>query len=429
MGLDNGVRDAMKVGGNTAVIARISVGLVGLIGIGCGGCQATLVDWFSPTYSAPDLGATGGGSPPLSPTAGGAFKWVPQVGGFHRPTDVQFLPGSSSEALVSDKRGDLWKVDLNTKNSEKIHSFPVNKTSEMGLLGLAFHPRYPVDNRLFVQRSPKGVSQTLVSSFRLDWRRGKLSDERGVLRLEQPYPNHNGGQLQFGPDGMLYIGLGDGGWRGDKAGNGQNKKTLLGAMLRLDIDDVPAGSGYRIPPDNPFVHDPSARPELFAIGLRNPWRFAFAADGRLIVADVGQDAFEEVSVVPAGANMGWPITEGGACFSPSSGCKTAGLTPPFVTYGRTMGTSITGGVVVRGSELPGLSGRYLYADFTSGRLWSVALPQAGEAVTPTLHGRFSRLISAFGQAADGAIYAVDFARGELLRLHPASARGSSPPQR
>jgi glucose/arabinose dehydrogenase len=411
------------------MIGRGSLALVLLVPLGCSGCRATLVDWFTPTYEAPDVGPAAAPSAAKKEASGAALsielELHIELAGFHQPTDLQFLPGSSIEGLVSDKRGDLWRINLKTKSTEKIHSFSVNKTSEMGLLGLAFHPRFPADDRLFVQRNPKGESLTLVSSFRLDWRRGELRDERTILRVEQPYPNHNGGQLAFAPDGMLFVGLGDGGWRDDKARNGQNKKTLLGAMLRLDVDRPSPGRGYSIPSDNPFVGDSSARPELFATGLRNPWRFAFSPRGRLIVADVGQDAFEEVSEVASGANMGWPIVEGDTCFEPASGCKKAGLTAPFATYGRSMGTSITGGVVARGPQLPGLAGRYLYADFTSGRLWSAALPDGNENVAPVLHGRFSRLISAFGQAADGAVFVLDFASGELLRLRVVRPRGSS----
>ena len=183
------------------------------------------------------------------------------------------------------------------------------------------------------------------------------SSEVVVLEVEQPYGNHNGGQIEFGPDGFLYVALGDGGSSGDPMGSGQDTGTLLGAILRLDVSGASADAGYAIPPDNPFLGIPGARGEIWAYGLRNPWRFSFdQATGRLWAADVGQNAYEEINVVKRGGNYGWTIMEGLHCFSPRQGCDTSGLELPVAEYGRSEGCSVTGGHVYDGGDIPGLQG-------------------------------------------------------------------------
>jgi glucose/arabinose dehydrogenase len=239
---------------------------------------------------------------------------------------------------------------------------------------------------------------------------------RVLLEIEQPYPNHDGGHIAFGPDGYLYVGTGDGGSRADPLGAGQDLSTLLGKMLRIDVNAQP---GHAVPADNPFTRVAGARPEIWAYGLRNPWRFTFDPLDRLIVADVGQDLYEEVNLVAAGDNLGWSIREASHCFSPPEGCAREGLVDPIFEYGRDAGNSISGGHVYLGEKLPWLKGKYVLADYVSGRVWALTLPGAAGAAEAEMLGRFPHAFSAFGRDADGELYALDFVGGSVLRLVPA----------
>lgn len=297
-------------------------------------------------------------------------------------------------------------------------SVPVRTRSEQGLLGVAFHPKFAQNGRLFLDYTPKdGEPRTRVAEWRVD--PSTLAGPREdhvVLEVPQPYPNHNAGQLQFGPDGFLYVGLGDGGYADDPHGHGQNLNTLLGTMLRLDVDGQ---APYAVPPDNPFVGRADARPEIWAYGLRNPWRYAFAPDGRLVVGDVGQNLYEEVTIVGRGENHGWNLREAEHCFPPKRECTQGTLVDPVWSYDRKGGASITGGVVYLGKALPALHGKYIFGDFASGRVWALTLPPAGAptratAVEPL--GRWPITISAFGRDPAGEVYATDFGGGQLLKL-------------
>ena len=395
--------------------------------VACSGCKASLVSLFTPEYKPPKVNKA-----PAQPRSVIAeqprlprIDLDPVMTGFSQPTDLQFEPKSSTRALVLEKEGQLWWLDLAKSQRAKGMKFEVISDSEMGLLGAAFHPRFPMDARLFLNRNIKldGKSLTRIASFKVRPNSRVLSDEQVLLEVVQPYPNHNAGQLAFGDDGYLYIGLGDGGWRDDPAGHGQNLGTLLGTILRIDVDQVPDSKPYSIPKDNPFVAHPHARPEIFAYGLRNPWRFSFAPDGRLIVADVGQDQWEEVSFAPAGANLGWKVMEGSHCFEPETDCKKEAMQLPFAEYGRTLGKSITGGFVYQGSLIPALKNSYIFADFLSGHIWGLPLPAATKG-PQEIHqlGQFPRLISSFGRAANGEVFALDFAKGELLKIVAAPGR-------
>lgn len=249
------------------------------------------------------------------------------------------------------------------------------------------------------------------------------SSARLILAVDQPFNNHNGGQVAFGPDGMLYVGLGDGGGGGDPLGSGQDLSTLLGSILRLDVD---GGDPFAIPPDNPHVGDPNARDEIWASGLRNPWRFSFDRQtGDLYVADVGQDEVEEVDVQPAvspgGENYGWNTMEGSRCFL-SANCDTSGLTLPSLEYlhNASGGCSITGGYVYRGSRIPALVGRYLYGDFCSRFVRSFLYD--GSAATDRLDHSTALVpgggISSFGEDAKGEIYVLTI-EGGVFRIAPA----------
>jgi glucose/arabinose dehydrogenase len=225
---------------------------------------------------------------------------------------------------------------------------------------------YTTDNPLRSVVSRFSVSQT-------DKNRADVNSEQVLLQVDQPFPNHNGGQISFGPDGYLYIGLGDGGGAGDPLGNGQNRSTLLGKILRIDVNSASGSLNYSIPRDNPFVgNNQGFREEIYAYGLRNPWRFNFdSVTGRLWVGDVGQDRIEEIDIVKSGSNYGWNIMEGSLCYSPPSGCNQTGLAPPIWEYTHATGYSVTGGFVYRGAAFPELVGAYVFGDYGSGRIWAL----------------------------------------------------------
>ncbi len=299
----------------------------------------------------------------------------------------------------------------------------VSTGNEQGLLGLAFDPAYATSGR-FVVHYTDLAGNTVVSLFHVsagDADQADSTSETVVLTAEQPFANHNGGQILFGPGGMLYLGLGDGGSGGDPGGRGQSVADLLGGILRIDVG---SGTGYTVPPDNPFIGQAGARPEIWSYGLRNPWRFTFdPAIGDLYVADVGQNAWEEVDVVPAaagagrGANFGWNVTEGSHCYSTSS-CDRTGLVPPVLEYSHDEGCSITGGFVYRGAAIPDLQGHYFYADYCRGWVRSFRF-QDGQAVDQQ---QWSALapggpIPSFGQDAAGELYILT-AGGQVFRIVP-----------
>jgi glucose/arabinose dehydrogenase len=295
----------------------------------------------------------------------------------------------------------------------------VNSGGERGLLSMVFHPDFGRSRRVYVDYTRRRLLklETVISEFTLapGAMRVDAATERILLTIDQPYPNHNGGQLAFGPDGKLYIGMGDGGSANDPHDNGQRLDTLLGKILRIDVDAEPP---YGIPRDNPFVDRRGVRPEIWAYGLRNPWRFSFdAATGRLWAADVGQDSREEIDVIERGKNYGWRITEGTLCTpGVSRSCSTGGLEPPVSEYGREEGVSVTGGFVYRGAAIRDLCGVYLHADYGSGRVWGLRVD--GQRVTERrqLVGGGGRW-SSFGEDASRELYIVDH-RGGIYRIVP-----------
>jgi len=290
---------------------------------------------------------------------------------------------------------------------------------EMGLLSVAFHPDYAENGRLFVNYTrDDGRLETVVAEYRVsadDPDRADRASERVLLRIPQPYRNHNGGQLAFGPDGLLYVGMGDGGAANDPHGHGQDVTTLLGALLRVDVDaggDAP----YGIPPDNPFADGGEGRPELFAWGLRNPWRFSFdPATGRLFAADVGQNRYEEVHLVERGDDCGWDTMEGRHCFEPRRGCDRQGLDVPIAEYGHGEGQSITGGFVYRGPRVPALEGTYVFADYYPGPFWRLVEDDGGGWTREAI-GRHEFLLSSFGRDEAGEVYVLDHGAGRVLRI-------------
>ena len=290
--------------------------------------------------------------------------------------------------------------------------------NEEGLLGLAFDPAYTDNGYFYVYYSAADPRRSVISRFSVsssDPNRADRSSELVVLEVEQPYSNHNGGHLAFGPDGMLYVGLGDGGAAGDPQDNGQDLSTLLGIILRIDVSRLDAVGGYAIPKDNPFAGSGgNAREEIWAYGLRNPWRFSFDREtGDLWAADVGQDRYEEVDIIRPGLNYGRNVMEGTHCFRQEN-CDARGLEMPITEYDHGDGCSVTGGHVYRGERLPTLYGAYVYGDFCSGKIW--ALRVDGRVVTEEMEIADTDLsISSFGEDAPGEAYVLTF-EGGIYRL-------------
>ena len=346
------------------------------------------------------------------------------VGGLDTPVGIANAGDGSGRLFILEKVGRIRVVRAGNLEptpfldiSDRVRS----TDNEQGLLGLAFHLRFAENGFFFVNYTDR-QGDTVVARFSVsaDPAQADPNSEMLVLTVDQPASNHNGGHLAFGPDGALYIGLGDGGGAGDRYGNGQNVRTLLGAMLRIDVDH---GQPYAIPADNPFVDSPNARGELWAIGLRNPWRYSFDRQtGDLYIADVGQNMYEEVDVQPAGdpggQNYGWPIMEGLHCFPADQPCEQTGLTLPVWDYDHTQGCSVTGGYVYRGQEFPVLTGIYLFGDYCSGLIWGLSRAGSGESTGWRVAqvAQADVQLSAFGEDEAGELYLLDMGRGELFKI-------------
>jgi glucose/arabinose dehydrogenase len=292
-----------------------------------------------------------------------------------------------------------------------------SRFDEQGLLSVAFHPRFSENGYFYVNYTDRN-GDTLIERYAIssDPDVADAASRALILAIPQPAPNHNGGMMQFGPDGHLYVGMGDGGGAGDQFRNAQNMQALLGKMLRIDIDSA---FPYSIPPDNPFVGPGETREEIWAYGLRNPWRFSFdRASGELYIADVGQFAIEEIHLQPAGRggqNYGWPIMEGSQCYPERRACDTSGLDLPIAHYDHSLGCSITGGYVYRGTAYPPARGGYFFADFCSGRIWSLHKGADGAwQQTQMLDTPLG--ISSFGEDEAGELYVVSLEPGGLHRL-------------
>jgi glucose/arabinose dehydrogenase len=305
-----------------------------------------------------------------------SVKLLKIADGLHSPVSAVFAPDGSM--LIVEQTGQIRLIKDNSLVEKPIYDMQ-NKLvklsgayDERGLLGIALHPNFSQNKKLYLYYSaPSDVKgsdhQSIISEFKLINNSFQVdaASERVLLSVQQPESNHNGGELKFGPDGFLYIGLGDGGGAGDKhgtIGNGQDLNTFLGKILRIDVN---TDATYIVPQDNPFVSVKDAKPEIWAYGLRNPWRFSFdKKSAKLFVADVGQNKFEEVNIVEKGGNYGWKIIEASHCYDPESNCKTEGLKLPIHEYEHKDGISITGGYVYNGSAIPMLKGKYIFADWT-----------------------------------------------------------------
>ena len=353
--------------------------------------------------------------------AQGASGWpqlVPElrVAGLDLPVHVTHAGDGSGRLFVVEQRGRVRLVENGVLQPTPFLDITarVGCCGERGLLSVAFPPGFAT-KRLFYVNYTDRTGSTVVARYRVsdDPDLADPGSEQVVLTVSQPFANHNGGQLAFGPDGYLYVGMGDGGGAGDPQDNGQRRDTLLGKLLRLDVESgqVP----YAVPTDNPFRAGAGWRPEIWALGLRNPWRFSFdRSTGDLWIADVGQSSYEEVNFQPAGdpggRNYGWRVMEGAHCSNPDP-CTSAGLTLPVAEYGRADGCSVTGGHVYRGARWPRMQGVYLYGDYCSGRIWGVR--RNGPAFENALLFDSPFTITTFGEGEDGSVYVADYTRGEL----------------
>ena len=342
----------------------------------------------------------------LSPVASG---FASAIGVSSAPGDARlFVIQQTGQVVIvsGGKRGGIF-LDISTR---------LSCCGERGLLGLAFHPEYTTNGRFFVRyTTPAGdvrVSEFHVST---DPNRADATSEKVIITIPHPsFANHNGGRIEFGPDGYLYIGTGDGGSGGDPNNHGQALNTLLGKLLRIDVDHAAGGLAYAIPDDNPFVGQAGKRGEIWSYGLRNPYTFSFDRETHdLWIADVGQDAYEEVDLATAaggggrGVNYGWSVMEGNHCYKPATGCDATGMAPPLAEYahgsGDAIGCAIIGGYVYRGSAHPQLSGRYFFGDYCSGRIWDVAAAGPVQQTPQGLPGSGLQ-ITGWGQDVNGELY-------------------------
>ncbi len=346
--------------------------------------------------------------------------------GFAAPLLVVGAP-DGERVLVVERPGTVWALRDGVRDRVPYLDVRdrISEGGERGLLGLAFHPDFADNGRLFVNYTdPAGDTRVVELSGRVGAERID-PDGREILRVDQPFENHNGGHLAFGPDGMLHVGLGDGGGAGDPDGNGQDPTTLLGAILRIDVDQAsgPGGRAYGIPDDNPFADGREGAPEILAYGLRNPWRFSFDPEGGdLWIGDVGQATREEIDLLPAGeggANFGWATFEGTTRHGEDApGLDVSPAVDPVAEYGHDIGCSVTGGVVYRGAAVPSLEGTYLYADYCSGRIFGLDAEAPGEPreLTDALGAEIGDVRS-FGVDADGEVYLA--ADDAVWRIAPA----------
>ena len=377
-------------------------------------------------------GGSGGGTttpPPPSPPPPPPPSAVPTIDvtqvfpslTFNDLVSLQQAPGDATRWFAVEQPG-VVRVFANDNAVSASSEFlditdRVVSGGERGLLGMAFHPNFPATPDVYISYTGNALSGLTSYISRFSSGDGGLSldpnSEQFIISIQQDATNHNGGHLVFGPDGYLYLGLGDGGGAGDPNDRAQDNQRLLGTMIRLDVD---GGSPYAIPAGNPFEANPVCPlgasgaqecPEIYAWGLRNPWRYSFDRQtGTLWLGDVGQNSWEEIDIITAGGDYGWDDREGAHCFEPSSGCITDSI-DPITEYGRDLGASVTGGFVYRGSAVPDLVGWYVYGDFVSGRIFAIpADSQEGTETIELLDTNFG--ISTFAEDRDGEIYVIDY---------------------
>jgi glucose/arabinose dehydrogenase len=369
--------------------------------------------------------AIGCGGNDAAPPSQVAITTQVVVSGLNAPLDLEQPNDGSGRLFVVEQGGTIRII----QNGSLLPQAFLNISSkvifqnEMGLLGLTFHPNFQTNRKFYVNyvRNAGGQFQSVIAEYLASATNANQSDpatERILLTVNQVgnFDNHKAGQLAFGPDGFLYFGLGDGGSGGDPFGHGQSTATLLGKLMRIDVNSTSPGLQYAIPPDNPFAAG-GGLPEIYALGFRNPWRFSFdRTTGRLFMADVGQDKFEEIDIVQKGGNYGWNTMEGMHCFNPPSGCNMAGLTLPIVEISHPEAIAVIGGFVYHGTAVAGMQGMYIFGDL-SGKIWSLTESPANQ-FTRALLASPGFNISSFGQDTAGELYVVDIAGGRVLKIVP-----------
>jgi len=360
---------------------------------------------------------------------------------FTSPVQVVFDGVHNDRMFVVEKEGVVRRVSTKKNTSEKpiyldIRNRIGERHDEEGLLSLAFHPNFKKNGEMYVWYTAHRPRRAVLSKFRgctECFGNAWAESEEVLLEVDQPWGNHNGGTVVFGPDGYLYVGIGDGGAANDPHGHGQNKNTLLGTIIRIDVNNKSEDRPYAIPPNNPLIGVDGAREEIWAWGLRNPWRMHFDREtGDLWTGDVGQNAWEEIDVVVRGGNYGWNVREGNHKFQGDQSEKESMIDPVF-EYGRREGGSITGGHVYRGGDIPGLVGKYIYADYISKRVWTlfghdINAKSTSERIAPTT----PLAVSSFGETPEGEILACGFGDpymsvGKIYRLVPADEEDLSDP--
>jgi glucose/arabinose dehydrogenase len=365
--------------------------------------------------------------PPL-PSGPDALELEAFARGLSEPIGLTNAGDGSGRLYVNERGGRIRVVDADgaVRDDPFVDlSNVIVSGGERGLLGVAFHPDYARNRRLFVTytAAPDGADTLAELTASADGARADPASLRVLLSIPDPAPNHNGGQVAFGPDGHLYVALGDGGGADDQFGNGQDPATLLGTIVRLDVDSTPpSGAAYAIPRDNPFapdgIHAGEGAPEIWAWGLRNPWRFSFDPEGGdLYIGDVGQGRWEEIDRQPGdsagGENYGWSVMEGSHCFV-GGGCSPSAFVPPIAEYSHDLGCSVTGGYVYRGEAQPELRGVYVFGDYCSGLLFTLQVDEG--TTSPKIVAQTGLQISSFGVDESGEIYVVSLSDGALYRV-------------
>ena len=413
-----------------------ALGLVAALAVLCAACSSpspspgasTSVGASASPGGSGEASASPGGTPGPNAHDPNAIHLDLVVSGLTDPIGITNAGDGSGRLFVNERAGRI--VVINRDGSLRPQPFVdlsdrILAGGERGLLGVAFHPDFKDNGRVFVHYSRAGDGATVVSELEAsaNHQTADESSERVLLTVTQPFSNHNGGQLAFGPDGYLYLGLGDGGSAGDPFGNGQNPDVLLGKILRLDVDGPRSGRrAYGLPPDNAFgAEGPNpgkGAPEIWAFGLRNPWRFSFDENGDLYIGDVGQGNYEEIDRQPAnakaGRNYGWNETEGFHCYT--DGCDRSQFVDPIAEYPHvgSPDCSVTGGFVYRGEAQPRLRGVYLFGDYCSGKVWTLQVDE--KRYEPQLVLKSDLNISSFGEGEDGEIYVADISRGEIYHV-------------
>lgn len=344
---------------------------------------------------------------------------------FDTPVELTSPDDGTDRVFVVEQKG-VIQVFRNSPGAKNATVFldienRISSGGEMGLLGLAFHPEYKTNGYFYVNYTRRNPLETVISRFKVSTADPQVADpgsETVLLRFNQPFDNHNGGKIAFGNDGFLYIATGDGGSWGDPGNRAQNRKELLGKILRIDVNKSSGAIPYSIPADNPYRGNKEGfRQEVYAYGMRNPWRFSFdRVTGKLWAGDVGQNEFEEIDIIEKGGNYGWKIMEATKCYRTST-CNKNGLKTPIWNYaqGSDTGSSVTGGYVCRDKNLPSLGGKYIYGDFVTGNIWALTYAE-NKAVKNELIAKISGGLPSFGEDSKRNLYVLSYSPGKVYKL-------------